>query len=162
MGHTQPRGKWNQKSKLQTWNTSKQRSEYSPIAHDGDCPLIRPNRGEWRILQRGERQHKTFQFWSIGVRPPLLLDIPIQWRIQDFPQGGRQLPKLLLFFTFLPKTAWKWKNLDPQGGAHVPGAPPWIRQCNTPFDSAYNRPSFSQFRMENCHSRHFLISFLDR
>ena len=28
-----------------------------------------------------------------------------QWRIQDFPQGGRQLPKLLLFFTFLPKTA---------------------------------------------------------
>ena len=30
--------------------------------------------------------------------------------------GGRQLPKLLLFFTFLPKTAWKWKNLDPQGG----------------------------------------------
>ena len=39
-----------------------------------------------------------------------------QWRIQDFPQGGRQLPKLLLSFTFLPKTAWKWKNLDPQGG----------------------------------------------
>ena len=30
---------------------------------------------------------------------------PYQWRIQDFPQGGRQLPKLLLFFTFLPKTA---------------------------------------------------------
>ena len=28
-----------------------------------------------------------------------------QWRIQDFPQGGRQLPKLLLFFTFLLKTA---------------------------------------------------------
>ena len=40
----------------------------------------------------------------------------MQWRIQDFPQGGRQPPKLLLFFTFLPKTAWKWKNLDPQGG----------------------------------------------
>ena len=54
--------------------------------------------------------------------------VGIQWRIQDFPQGGRQLPKLLLFFTFLPKTAWKWKNLDPQGGARVPGAPPWIRQ----------------------------------
>ena len=39
-----------------------------------------------------------------------------QWRIQDFPQGGRQLPKVLLFFNFLLKTAWKWKNLDPQGG----------------------------------------------
>ena len=33
-----------------------------------------------------------------------------------FPRGVRQLPKLLLFFKFLPKTAWKWKNLDPQGG----------------------------------------------
>ena len=54
-----------------------------------------------------------------------------QWRIQDFPQGGRQLPKVLLFFNFLPKTAWKWKNLDPQGGARVPGAPPWIRQCRS-------------------------------
>ena len=32
------------------------------------------------------------------------------------PGGGRQLPKVLLFFNFLPKTAWKWKNLDPQGG----------------------------------------------
>ena len=47
-----------------------------------------------------------------------------QWRIQDFPQGGRQLPKLLLFFTFLPKTAWKWKNLDPRGGGRASLAPP--------------------------------------
>ena len=38
-----------------------------------------------------------------------------------FPRGVRNLPKLLLFFKFLPKTAWKWKNLDPRGG--VPGAP---------------------------------------
>ena len=43
-----------------------------------------------------------------------------QWRIQDFPQGGRQLPKVLLFFNFLPKTAWKWKNLDPRGGGRAP------------------------------------------
>ena len=47
-----------------------------------------------------------------------------------FSPGGRQLPKLLLFFTFLPKTAWKWKNLDPGGGAH-PWRPPWIRQCSS-------------------------------
>ena len=33
-----------------------------------------------------------------------------------FPGGGRQLPKVLLFFNFFPKTAWKWKNLDPQRG----------------------------------------------
>ena len=39
-----------------------------------------------------------------------------------FPRGVCQLPKLLLFFKFLSKTAWKWKNLDP-GGGRVPGAP---------------------------------------
>ena len=43
-----------------------------------------------------------------------------QWRIQDFPEGWRQLPKWDYFFNFLPKTAWKWNNLDPGG---VPGAP---------------------------------------
>ena len=50
-----------------------------------------------------------------------------QWRIQDFPKGVCQLQKLLLYFKFLPKTAWKWKNLDPRG-VHIPGAPPWIHQ----------------------------------
>ena len=29
----------------------------------------------------------------------------VQWRIQDFLEGVCQLPKVLLFFTFLPKTA---------------------------------------------------------
>ena len=57
----------------------------------------------------------------------------IQWRIQDFPRGGgRQLPKVLLFFNFLPKTAWKWKNLDPGGGARPwcpPLDPPMIYIC---------------------------------
>ena len=41
-----------------------------------------------------------------------------------FPRGVRQLPKSLLFFKFLPKTAWKWKNLDPQGGGARPWRPP--------------------------------------
>ena len=55
--------------------------------------------------------------------------LPISVADPGFSPGGRQLPKVLLFFNFLPKTAWKWKNLDPQGGgARVPGAPPWIRQ----------------------------------
>ena len=35
----------------------------------------------------------------------ILIPHHYQWRIQDFPQGGRQLPKVLLFFNFLPKTA---------------------------------------------------------
>ena len=42
-----------------------------------------------------------------------------------FPRGGaRQLQKVLLFFNFLPKTAWKWKNLDPRGGGGASLAPP--------------------------------------
>ena len=41
-----------------------------------------------------------------------------------FARGVRQLPKFLLFFKFLPKTAWKWKNLDPQGGGARPWRPP--------------------------------------
>ena len=55
-----------------------------------------------------------------------------QWRIQDFPDGGAPTSKVgaLTYYlaTFLLKTAWKWKNLDREGGARVPGAPPWIRQ----------------------------------
>ena len=79
----------------------------------------------------------------------------LQWRIQDFPRGGgRQLPKLLLFFTFLPKTAWKWKNLDPQWGGARPWRPPWIRQWVTvssyiKYISKLQRP---------CYSVTFLIS----
>ena len=50
-----------------------------------------------------------------------------------FPRGMRQLPKVLLFFIstirgpnirfcqIFPKTAWNWKNLDPEG-ARVPRA----------------------------------------
>ena len=55
--------------------------------------------------------------------------VVMQWRIQDFMAGGgeeRQLPRevrqpINLQF-FLPKTAWKWKNLDREG-APVPVDP---------------------------------------
>ena len=42
------------------------------------------------------------------------------------PGGGANSQKCYYFSIFC---AWKWKTLDPQGGARVPGAPPWIRQC---------------------------------
>ena len=41
-----------------------------------------------------------------------------------FPRGVRQLPKVLLFFNFVPKNCMKMKEFGPQGGARVPGAPP--------------------------------------
>ena len=51
-----------------------------------------------------------------------------QWRIQDFLEGVRQLPKVLLFFNFFTENCMKMKEFGPPGG--IPGGPlPWIRQC---------------------------------
>ena len=40
----------------------------------------------------------------------------LQWQILDFPVGGANSKSEcanLFFANFLPKTAWKWNNLDP-------------------------------------------------
>ena len=52
-----------------------------------------------------------------------------QWRIQDFPQGGAPTPKIAIIFQNFAKNCMKMKEFGPPGGARVPGAPPWIRQC---------------------------------
>ena len=52
--------------------------------------------------------------------------IHLQWRIQDFPKGVRQLPKVLLFFNFFPENCMKMKEFGPPGGAR-----PW---CPPPLD----------------------------
>ena len=54
-----------------------------------------------------------------------MLNNSLQWRIQDFPEGVRQLKKRYYFANFLSETAWKYKNLDP---GRRPWRPPWIRQ----------------------------------
>ena len=60
--------------------------------------------------------------------------------------GGRQLPKWYYFLNFLPKTAWKWKNLDPGG---IPRAPPWIRQCL----ATSTKVQFMNWRMDTIQKR---------
>ena len=66
---------------------------------------------------------------AMGLRDQYQSTYRHQWRIQNFPQGVRQLPKLILFFKLLTKTAWKWKNLDPRGeGARPWRLPSWINQ----------------------------------
>ena len=52
----------------------------------------------------------------------------IQWRIQDFPQGGAPTPKSAIIFQFFAENCMKMKEFGPPGGARVPGTPPWIRQ----------------------------------
>ena len=54
----------------------------------------------------------------------------IQWRIQDFPQGGAPTPRSAIIFQFFAENCMKMKEFGPPGGARVPGAPPWIRQCD--------------------------------
>ena len=52
--------------------------------------------------------------------------LPQQWLIQDFPEEEAPTPRgvaNIRFCQILPKTAWNWKKLDPQGGA-CPSRPP--------------------------------------
>ena len=48
----------------------------------------------------------------------------MQWRIQDFPEGGAPTPKVGLFFQLFAENCMKMKEFGPPGGARVPGAPP--------------------------------------
>ena len=54
------------------------------------------------------------------------IPIYLQWRIQDFPEEGAPTPQggaNIRICRFFPKTAWNWKNLDPQGGRASPAPP---------------------------------------
>ena len=46
-----------------------------------------------------------------------------------FSPGGAPTPKSAIIFQFLAENCMKMKEFGPPGGARVPGAPPWIRQC---------------------------------
>ena len=46
-----------------------------------------------------------------------------------FPRGGRQLPKVLLFFNFVPENCMKMKEFGPPGGGRASLAPP-LRSAN--------------------------------
>ena len=44
------------------------------------------------------------------------LHIRIQWRIQDFPQGGAPTPKIAIIFQFFSENCVKMKEFGPRGG----------------------------------------------
>ena len=46
----------------------------------------------------------------------------LQWRIQDFPQGGAPTPKIAIIFQIFAENCMKMKEFGPPG-ARVPGAP---------------------------------------
>ena len=57
------------------------------------------------MLKAGDKIFHFFCFWNYTT----------QWRIQDFPQVGGTNSQKNYFPNYLLETAWKWKNLDPQG-----------------------------------------------
>ena len=46
-----------------------------------------------------------------------------------FSPGGAPTPKIAIIFHIFAENCMKMKEFGPPGGARVPGAPPWIRQC---------------------------------
>ena len=51
----------------------------------------------------------------------------LQWRIQDFPQGGAPAPKIAIIFQICAENCMKMKDFGPPGGGR-PWRPPLIRQ----------------------------------
>ena len=57
-------------------------------------------------------------------------ELSIQWRIQDFPDGGAPTPKLGLFSNFFAENCMKIKEFLPPGGRpfRPPLDPPMVLQ----------------------------------
>ena len=93
---------------------------------DKDVPHPTENPGSTLISVF--RFYSTHVLFITVIRALDLFETGFSWGF--FWGGGRQLPKsAIILQIFCQKTAWKWKNLDPQGGA-CPWRPlPWIRQC---------------------------------
>ena len=60
----------------------------------------------------------------VGIQNPCQM----QWRIQDFPQGGAPTPKIAIIFQIFAKNCMKMKEFGPPGGAR-PWRPP-LRSAN--------------------------------
>ena len=61
--------------------------------------------------------------WTVQIKQILLYSLlATSGRSRIFLRWGHQLAKWVLFCTFLLKTTWKRKILDPEGGACIPAA----------------------------------------
>ena len=76
--------------------------------------------GNWRTLRNcGHSCRKPLTCWRVNKLRWWLL-----WRIQDFPDKGvansRGDAPIYCMAKYFLKIAWKWKNLDPEGGGTCP------------------------------------------
>ena len=60
-----------------------------------------------------------------GGRPSgSFVNSTVQWRIQDFPQGGAPTPKIAIIFHIFAENCMKMKEFGPPGGGARPWRPP--------------------------------------
>ena len=84
---------------------------------------------EFRVLFRAELHFwRNFfmlhmEFWTLQF---IYANTTFSGTSRIFPRGCTNSQKCYYFAFFLLKTAWKWKNLDPNG-EDIHDAPPWIR-----------------------------------
>ena len=64
----------------------------------------------------------------------------LQWRIQDFPQGGAPTPKSAIIFQFFAENCMKMKEFGPPGG----GARPWRPPLDPPMIWATHFKKYSE------------------
>ena len=66
-------------------------------------------------------------FRGYDTSGPLSLSGGMQWRIQDFPQGGGANSQKCYYFSIFCRKLHENERIWTPGGG-VPGTPPWIRQ----------------------------------
>ena len=72
-------------------------------------------------LQPGLKRKKTAFVSDVSSSFQVLI---MQWRIQDFPEGGAMTDGGATYY--LAKTAWKWKKLDWRGSQAPSSDPPLL------------------------------------
>ena len=74
------------------------------------------------IFEKGSRDFhmiywtEMWQTWPRKCWNSQLLQSCLQWRIQDFPQGGAPTPKIAIIFHIFAENCMKMKEFGPQGG----------------------------------------------
>ena len=77
----------------------------------------------------------------------------VQWRIQDFPQGGAQTPKIAIIFQIFAENCMKMKEFGPPGGGggRVSLVPPLDPPMPYKWNFLLYRHGRIHFRFISCH-----------
>ena len=113
-------------------------SELHELVTKIDIYLGKEERGQWGFL--GSKGHMplvgfTSNYWLLIAT---VFDTEISAGVRIFLREGALTPKAGVFCNFLPKTAWKCKNLDPNGNRNICSV-----QIPIPIENKYNSQFWS-------------------